>query len=370
MQLNATQIAAIYGVRPQRVGGTRNDGLSYSNQTQDQLDELQNTLRPWLNRWEHLLTAMLPATQYARFDADAFLKTDPKTRNDIYQVQRNIGTRTVNEIRNDDDKLPLEGGDDAMALPVVERLVSTTRAIPNSILPMVTLEADRIAKMLEHMAQLGLTNPVAEQTPPIGKSAESYLGGLLTQVRSGELFGPPGGEAQDSDRKAAITMLNAYADLGTITSEQAMRAVAKAREAETAGELAALFDGLPPMHDGVAPSAPRPESTRQSFGDPDIRCSDSDRANARKVLAYHAGEGRLRPHELDERSRKAGEAVTCGNLATLFADLPAVPLERVLAGENRSGGKPSLFGPAAKIVLLQRDINQAAGPAALNGKAH
>src|SRR5207244_505490 len=89
MQLNATQVAAIYGVQPHRVGGTRNDGMTYSNVTMNLLDELTTTLRPWLTRWEHTLTSLLPSTQFVKFDTDEMLRTDPLSSNATSQIQRN-----------------------------------------------------------------------------------------------------------------------------------------------------------------------------------------------------------------------------------------------------------------------------------------
>jgi hypothetical protein len=338
----------------------------------DQLDELTNTLRPWLTRWEHLLTMCLPATQYAAFDVNPLLKMDPKSRNEVYQIRRTIGASTVNEIRGEDDQPPLVGGDEPIPLPVLERMLATTRTIPNSYMSQVVLEADRIGKLLEHMADIGLTNPMAENVAPINKSAESYLGGLITQVRSGPLFGDPDGKVEDSDRKSAVTMLQTHEKLGHLTPNEAAARLAKVGDAKTLGELAALFKDLPHMADGVAPSAPRPAG-RALFGPAEFRASDEDRNRARALLAIHAKAGRLRGAENDERSRKAAEAVTCGDLDMLFADLPVVEQAATPPEEDRSG-EPDLplFGPAALALLHSRamEYEPAAPQAALNGRAH
>jgi HK97 family phage portal protein len=410
MQLNATQVAAIFGVRPQRVGGTRNDGLTYTNQTQDQLDELQNTLRPWLTRWEHLLTMLLPATQYAKFDTDALLKTDPHTRNQIYELQRTMGTRTQNEIRADDDLPKVVGGDDAIPLSVLQRMVTTTRAIPKALVPQVMLEVDHIAALLEKMQSEGLTaGPVFDQqhpgaqpsgapgdtaqdqdgqqpaqpagspftaapgeqaqheTPAVGVTPEQYLGRLLTSERS-FMFGPPGAHAADSDRKSAVTMLRQHAKMGHLTPEEASVRISRAGRAETTGQLAELFTDLPRMKAGVAPSV-----SRETFGPPEMRASDADRRRARMLIGLHGKAGRLRPAEVDERNRKAGEAVTCGDLATLFADLPAEEMAASPREEDRVEAPPQLlFGPAAMVLLQKRasQFDMAGQLAATNGKAH
>jgi HK97 family phage portal protein len=369
MQLNATQIAAIYGVQPYRVGGTRNDGLTYSNVTMNLLDELITTLRPWLTRWEHLLTTLLPATQYVKFDVDDLLKMDPHTRTEVYQIQRNIGTRTVNEIRADDDKPPISGGNEPIPLPVLQRMVATTRTIPKSYIPQVEMEAQLIADLILKMEQDNpeMVNPMTAGKPPLTASPEQYLAKLITQVRSGQMFGPPDGEVVGSDRKSAVTMLQTYGRLGHLTAEQVTEKIAAVSAARTTGELAQLFEGLPHLTDGMAPSVPR----RSDFGPAEYRASDTDRDHARELLAVHATAGRLRGHECDERSRKASEAVTCGDLDTLFADLPVVEQAASRREEDRSGDGEPLFGPAALTLLRSRAENFIpAAKAAMNGKAH
>jgi HK97 family phage portal protein len=315
MQLNATQIAAIYGVQPGRVGGTRADGLTYSNVTQNQLDELQTTLRPWLRRWESLLTSLLPSTQYAKFDVDEYLRMDPHTRNEVYQIQRNIGTRTANEIRDDDDRSPLQSGDDPIPLLMLERMASTTRSLPKSVMPLVQIEADHIADLLQTLEKENpqLINPMTADKPPLQATPEQYLGRLMTQVRS----------------------------------------------------------------------VPEPADSTVLFGPAAIRASDSDRDKARKLLAAHGKAGRLRGHEVDQRSVKASEAVTCGDLATLFSDLPVAmgPPKAATAAiadtagpesldEDRSADAQPLFGPAALALLHERAEYAQAALAATNGKAH
>jgi hypothetical protein len=53
------------------------------------------------------------------------------------------------------------------------------------------------------------------------------------------------------------------------------------------------------------------------------RLSDTEREAAVQQLAAARSEGRLRPEEFDQRAVSARAAVTRGDLASLFADLPA-----------------------------------------------
>ena len=94
---------------------------------------------------------------------------DPHTRATVYNIQRAIGTRTANEIRAEDDKPPIVGGDEPMALPVLERMVTTTRAIPKSLMPLVEIEAKYIANLIEKMEtdHPTLVNPDIQGKPPL-----------------------------------------------------------------------------------------------------------------------------------------------------------------------------------------------------------
>ncbi|GAA2030293.1 hypothetical protein GCM10009819_12430 [Agromyces tropicus] len=63
------------------------------------------------------------------------------------------------------------------------------------------------------------------------------------------------------------------------------------------------------------------------YADPDRpqeRLSDAEREEAVSRLAAAQAEGRMSPTELDERSAAARAASTRGDLAPLFADLPAM----------------------------------------------
>jgi HK97 family phage portal protein len=140
MQLNATQVAGIYGVPAWRVGGRRGDSMTYSNQVEEQLDFISTTLRPWLVRMEHLVTSLLPASQYAKFNPDELLRTDLKTRTEIAQLQRKIGTRTLDELRQADDLGPLPGGDSPVPLDLAVAGVRGTKVLPEAEVGQVTPE--------------------------------------------------------------------------------------------------------------------------------------------------------------------------------------------------------------------------------------
>jgi HK97 family phage portal protein len=108
MQMNATQIAAIYGVPAHKVGGTTSTGdMRYSNVESEQIGFIQDTLDPWLVRLEEALAEYLPASQYMQFNRDARLRMTPETRWNVYRAARDIGGMNVDEIRKAEGLKPL-----------------------------------------------------------------------------------------------------------------------------------------------------------------------------------------------------------------------------------------------------------------------
>jgi HK97 family phage portal protein len=323
MQLNATQVAAIYGLPPERVGGKRGDSLTYSTEQQEVLAIITDTLRPWLARWEQLFKTLLPSTQFARFDVDQLLKTDLKTRYEIFQLQRNVGLRTADELRRMDDLPPLAGGvgADTIPLSVLERMSATTRAIPKSILNDVVLEQELAAELLLKLQGEGIVAPEEPGVPPVKAGPEAYLGRQLTLSRAAPL---------------------------------------PARE-KPAG------DG------GETPFGPRHQ-----------RATHNDRRRAHSWITDAHASGALDDDELNERVAAASAARVKGDLGDLVKDLPSEK-ELAAAGKQladdppnkntvRSGDKPQhLFGQEAVTVLREMQFRWDREPdafASLNGKAH
>lgn len=112
MKMSANMIAAIYGIEPREVGGTSQgtDTLKYVNDESLALNRATN-LRPYLVRLEQAFTRMTPARQFVRFNMDATIRVDTKTRFEVYALELEMGTRSVNEIRELEDRTPVPDGD-------------------------------------------------------------------------------------------------------------------------------------------------------------------------------------------------------------------------------------------------------------------
>jgi hypothetical protein len=183
MQMNATQLAAVYGLPPDRVGGKRGDSLTYSTVEQSTLQVI-DALRPWLVRLETAFFDLLPANRYCRFNADALLKTDLKTRTEIQNSQRAFGLLTIDELRDQVDlpPYPNAAGDEKIPLEVMVAMSRSIRGIPKSMLGGIELEVDLLVDRLEKLQKQGLTQQ--PDTGPNLPNPDQFLGGQIGSVRS------------------------------------------------------------------------------------------------------------------------------------------------------------------------------------------
>lgn len=111
MKLTATQVAAIYGVPPDRIGGEKSSSLTYSTVEQDSIDFVQFTILNYARKLESAFFKILPTRQYVRFNLDALIRTDLKTRHQVYLLDRQMGLRNIDEIRDLENLPPLANGE-------------------------------------------------------------------------------------------------------------------------------------------------------------------------------------------------------------------------------------------------------------------
>jgi HK97 family phage portal protein len=110
LELNATQIAAVYGIYPaERIGG-KSGSNTYANIEQDSIQFVQFTLRPYLVRLERAITKLMPERVYVRFNADALIRTDITARYRAHTESLTAGWRNVDEVREIEDLPPLPNG--------------------------------------------------------------------------------------------------------------------------------------------------------------------------------------------------------------------------------------------------------------------
>lgn len=128
IRANATQIASIYSVPPEMVGGTTGGSLTYNTVEQQAIQLLTYGCRPWMVRLEEAVSGfMLPRPQYVKFNADALIRVDTKTRHEIYQIDRNIGLRNIDELRALEDEQPLPNGQGQSYEPLAAKASSAPK---------------------------------------------------------------------------------------------------------------------------------------------------------------------------------------------------------------------------------------------------
>lgn len=107
MGMNATQIAAIFGVPPEWVGGETGGSLTYNSPEQNGLHVYKTVLLPWLTLFETNLSRLLPEQQSVKFNPDGVLRADLKTRYESHEIALRAGFLTIDEVRALENRPPL-----------------------------------------------------------------------------------------------------------------------------------------------------------------------------------------------------------------------------------------------------------------------
>lgn len=114
MKATANDIASIYGImQPEWIGGESGSSNTYANVEQTQINFVMFTLRPWLIILESAFSALIPAGQYVRFNSDALVRADLKTRWEVNAIRLTTGAASIDEVRAQEDQQPLPNGQGA-----------------------------------------------------------------------------------------------------------------------------------------------------------------------------------------------------------------------------------------------------------------
>jgi HK97 family phage portal protein len=109
-----SEIAGLFRVPPHMIGDL--DKATFSNIEQQGLEFVTNSLMPYLTRIENRICVSLlqgdeQLTHFAKFNVNALLRGDMKSRAEFYTKLLNAGSLSPNEIRAKEDMNPREGGD-------------------------------------------------------------------------------------------------------------------------------------------------------------------------------------------------------------------------------------------------------------------
>jgi len=107
IKANATQIASIYRVSPEDIGGDTGSSLTYKTLTSDLTRLIVRTLNPWAQRIAWYLSDIRPGPQFVKFDLDYLARGDKGARIAATQAALTAGIDTLNEARAAENKPPL-----------------------------------------------------------------------------------------------------------------------------------------------------------------------------------------------------------------------------------------------------------------------
>jgi HK97 family phage portal protein len=101
------QIARLFGVAPEMIGGEAGNSLVYANVEQRAIDFLTYGIGPTIARRERALSRLVPSRQYVKLNTGALLKTDLITRYRAYAIGIAAHFLHPDEARGTEDMKPL-----------------------------------------------------------------------------------------------------------------------------------------------------------------------------------------------------------------------------------------------------------------------
>ncbi len=112
-KMSRTDIAMVFGVPPHMIGDTEKTTSWGSGIEQQSIGFVTYTLEDHLTAWEETVNRDLIAEPgiYTRFNRNALLRGDLKTRKEFYVSMMQWGVFSPNEVRGKEDENPREGGD-------------------------------------------------------------------------------------------------------------------------------------------------------------------------------------------------------------------------------------------------------------------
>jgi HK97 family phage portal protein len=107
IKASANQMAAIYKVAPEDIGGETGHSLTYATVELNQIKFQVRALQPIFTRLEMHINRLLPGKQYVKFNPDAIVRTDLLTRMQAHRIALDTGMETHEEGRALEDRKPL-----------------------------------------------------------------------------------------------------------------------------------------------------------------------------------------------------------------------------------------------------------------------
>ena len=107
-----SEVARMFGVPPHMLMDTDKSTSWGTGIEQQTIGWVVYALRPWLTRLEQRITKILkPEPVYARFAVEGLLRGDSAARASFYKSMWELGALSTNEIRELEERAPVDGGD-------------------------------------------------------------------------------------------------------------------------------------------------------------------------------------------------------------------------------------------------------------------
>jgi HK97 family phage portal protein len=110
-KLTVAAVCRLYGVPPEMMGGETAGHEAYTSPEQRSTDMLVWCVRPWLYRIERAVSALLPSTQRAKFNAGALVRATLLDRYQAHKLGIEAGWLLRSEVRELEDRPPIPGID-------------------------------------------------------------------------------------------------------------------------------------------------------------------------------------------------------------------------------------------------------------------
>jgi hypothetical protein len=119
-----SEIASIYRVPPHMIGDL--EKATFSNIEQQSTDFAMFCILPWVTRWEQEINKkLLSGSQYCKFNLNTLMRGDMQARFASYQIGRQWGWLSANDIRHLEDMDPIDGiAGEAYLVPLNFQLAS------------------------------------------------------------------------------------------------------------------------------------------------------------------------------------------------------------------------------------------------------
>jgi HK97 family phage portal protein len=111
-EYSAREVCRVFGIPGWLLNVASGDSMTYSNTAEQMRAFAMHSMRPWLTRIEKALSAdpdLCPGATYAEFELAGLLRADDATRAAVYESALRSGWLTLAEVRELENRPPLEG---------------------------------------------------------------------------------------------------------------------------------------------------------------------------------------------------------------------------------------------------------------------